>query len=296
MKQTILVAGGTGKVGEKIIKALIKRGANVRALVRPNSSSENREKLSEIGAEIVTAEMTDAAAIESACQGVSCVVSALSGMRNVIVDAQSQLLDAAVAAGVPRFIPSDYATDFTQAAEGENRSFDWHKEFYRYVDQSSIAATSIMNGAFADLILGPGAPLYDTQNNSVSYWGDKSDWKIDFSTTDDAAEYTAAAALDAETPRILRIASFQITPKELAAIGEEIYKRPFKLVQMGSMEELDASNRAARAADPGGEEEVLPVWQGMQYVHSMLSIQNKTLDNDRYPDVEWTSAKAALSI
>lgn len=295
MKQTILVAGGTGKVGEKIIKALIKRGANVRAIVRTNSTSKNQEKLSALGAEVVTADMTDAAALESACQGVSCVVSALSGLRNVIVDAQSKLLDAAVAAGVPRFIPSDYASDFTQLPEGENRSFDWHKEFYRYVDKSPIAATSIMNGAFADLILGPGAPLYDTKNNSVSYWGDKSDWKIDFSTTDDTADYTAAAALDAETPRILRIASFQITPKELAAVGEEIYKRPFKLVHMGSMEELSASNKAARAANPQGEEEVLPAWQGMQYVHSMLYIQNKTLDNDRYPDVEWTSAKEVLS-
>ncbi len=295
MKQTILVAGGTGKVGGKIIKGLIKRGATVRALVRPNSSSENKEKLSAIGAEIIVADMTDAAALEAACQGVSCVVSAVSGMRTAIVEVQSQLLDAAVAAGVPRFIPSDYATDFTQAAEGENRNFDWHKEFNRYIDQSPIAATSIMNGGFADLILGPGAPLYDTQNNSVSYWGDKSDWKVDFSTTDDAAEYTAAAALDAETPRILRIASFQITPKELAALGEEVYKKPFKLVQMGSMEELIASTKAARAADPASEEEDLPAWQAMQYVYSMLSIQNKTLDNDRYPDVEWISAKEALS-
>lgn len=177
MKQTILVAGGTGKVGEKIVKALIKRGANVRAIVRTNSASENQEKLSTIGAEVVISAMTTSAALEAACQGVFCVVSALSGMRNAIVDAQSQLLNAAVAAGVPRFIPSDYATDFTQAPEGENRSFDWHKEFYRYVDQSLIAATSIMNGAFADLILGPGAPLYDTKNNSVSYWGDKSDWE-----------------------------------------------------------------------------------------------------------------------
>lgn len=293
--KTILVAGGTGKVGEKIVKALIKRGANVRAIVRSSNASEKKEKLSALGAEVVIADMTDAAALESACQGVSCVVSALSGMRSAIVDAQSKLLDAAVAAGVPRFIPSDYATDFTQAPEGENRSFDWHREFYRHIDKSSIAATSIMNGAFADLILGPGAPLYNTQNDSISYWGDKADWKIDFSTTDDAADYTAAATLDSETPRILRIASFQITPKELAAVGEEVYKRPFKLVHMGSMEELSASNKEARAANPEGEEEVMPPWQAMQYVHSMLYVQNKTLDNDRYPDVEWTSAKEMLS-
>jgi nucleoside-diphosphate-sugar epimerase len=31
MKQTILVAGGTGNLGERIIRALIARGAEVRA-------------------------------------------------------------------------------------------------------------------------------------------------------------------------------------------------------------------------------------------------------------------------
>lgn len=291
----ILVAGGTGKVGEKIVKALIKRGAHVRAIVRNGSALEKKEKLSKIGAEIVVADMSDAAALESACQGVSCVVSALSGLHNVIVEAQSKLLDAAVAAGVPRFIPSDYASDFIRQPAGENRNFDLHREFQQYIDKSSIAATSIMNGAFADLILGPNSPLFDTQNNSVSYWGNKADWKIDFSTTDDAADYTAAAALDSETPKFLRIASFQITPKELAAVGKEIKKENFELAYMGSMEGLAASNKEARAANPEGEEEVMPAWQGMQYVYSMLYVQNEWLDNGRSPDVEWTSAEDVLS-
>jgi uncharacterized protein YbjT (DUF2867 family) len=295
MKPTILVAGGTGKVGEKIVKASIKRGANVRAVVRSGSALEKKEKLSALGAQVVVADMSDTAALESACQGVSCVVSALSGLRDVMVEAQTKLLEAAVAAGVPRFIPSDYSSDFTQLPEGENRNVDLHKEFQQYLDKSPIAATSIMNGAFADLILGLGAPLYDTENNSVSYWGDKADWKIDFSTTDDTADYTAAAALDSETPRILRIASFQITPKELAAVGEEIKQQPFKLVDMGSIEDLSASNKKARAANPAGEEEIMPAWQAMQYVYTMLYVQNKSLDNDRYPDVEWTSAKEMLS-
>jgi hypothetical protein len=46
-------------------------------------------------------------------------VSALSGLREVIVDAQKVLLDAAVAASVPRFIPSDYSLDFTEFKDGE---------------------------------------------------------------------------------------------------------------------------------------------------------------------------------
>jgi hypothetical protein len=48
------------------------------------------------------------------CRGAGCVVSALAGLRPVIVDTQSRLLEAAVAAGVKRLIPSDSSIDFTK--------------------------------------------------------------------------------------------------------------------------------------------------------------------------------------
>jgi NmrA-like family len=289
MKQTILVAGGTGNLGGRIVKALIARGAEVRAIVRNSSEPEKSEKLTELGAQVMSVDMSDVEALKQACQGASCVVSALSGLHETIVDSQTKLLDAAIAAGVPRFIPSDFASDFTKLPEGENRNFDLRKEFHQYLNKSSIAATSILNGAFTD-ILGYGTPVYDVKNYSVGYWGDKSDWKIDFTTMDNTADYTAAAALDASTPRILRIASFQISPNELVAVGTKVNQKEFKLVPMGSMEDFSASNKKDRAAHPEGEKEVFPAWQGKQYLHSMFSVQNTAIDNDRYPDVHWTSA------
>jgi NmrA-like family len=230
------------------------------------------------------------------------VVSALAGLHDVIVDSQIKLLEAAISAGVPRFIPSDYSSDFTKLPAGENRNFDLRKEFHQYLDKSPIAATSILNGAFAD-ILGYGTPVYNVKNYSVGYWGDKSDWKIDFTTMDDTADYTAAAALakpslgeiDPSTPRILRIASFQISPNELVAVGEEVKKTEFKLIPMGSMEDFSASNKQERSAHPEGEKELYSSWQGKQYLHSMFSVQNTPLDNNRYPDVLWTSAIDVLS-
>jgi hypothetical protein len=41
------------------------------------------------------------------------VVSALQGLRDVIVEMQTVLLYAAIKADAPRFIPSDYSIDFT---------------------------------------------------------------------------------------------------------------------------------------------------------------------------------------
>ena len=294
MKNKILVAGGTGNLGGRIIRDLIKRGAEVRAIVRQGTDSEKTEKLTNLGAEVIAVEISNAEEIKQACEGVTCVVSALSGLHEVIVAAQTQLLDAAIAAGVPRFIPSDFASDFTRLSEGDNRNFDLRKEFHKTLDKSPIASTSIMNGAFAD-ILTYGTPIYDFRNYSVGYWGDDADWKIDFTTMDNTADYTAAAALDSETPRVLRIASFQVSPKDLVSIGGEVKKQEFKLVSLGSLENFAAANKKARAANPEGEKEVFPDWQGKQYLHSMFSVHNETLDNDRYPDVEWTNAIEVIS-
>jgi hypothetical protein len=294
MPQKILVAGATGNLGERIVKALIKRGAEVRVLNRKETDPAKTKKLTDLGAEVVSVDMSDAEALKLACQDVSCVVSALAGLHDVIIDSQTLLLDAAIAADVPRFIPSDFSSDFTKMPEGENRNFDLRKEFHQYLDKSPIAATSILNGAFAD-ILSYGTPLYQPNDHSVGYWGDNPDWKIDFSTIDNTADYTAAAALDSTTPRILRIASFQISPNELIALGEEVKKTKFKLVPIGSLEDFSASNKRERAANPEGEKELYPQWQGSQYLHSMFVVQNQSLDNDRYPDVKWTSAIEVIS-
>lgn len=294
MKNKILVAGGTGNLGGRIIRDLIKRGAKVRAIVRSETEPEKIDKLKQLGAEVISVDMSNAEELKKACEGASCVVSALSGLRETILEAQTQLLDAAIAAGVPRFIPSDFAADFTRLPEGDNRNFDLRKEFHEILDESRIALTSIMNGAFAD-ILSYGTPLYDFKNYTVGYWGDDPDWKMDFTTMDNTADYTAAVALDSETPRVLRIAGFQVSPKDLVKIGGEVKGQEFKLVPMRSLEDFAAANKKARAENPEGEKEVFPDWQGKQYLHSMFSVHNETLDNDRYPDVKWTSANDIIS-
>ena len=294
MKQTILVAGGTGNLGGRIVRDLIKKGAEVRAIVRPETDAEKVEKLKNLGAQIVEVEMKNAEALKQACEGISCIVSALSGLRETIVDAQTRLLDAAIATDVPRFIPSDFAADFTRLAEGNNRNFDLRKEFHKILDKSPIRSTSIMNGAFAD-ILTYGTPIYDFRNYTVGYWGDDADWKMDFTTMDNTADYAAAAALDSDPPRVLRIADFQVSPQDLVKIGEEVKGKEFKLIPMGSLEDFAAQNKKDRAANPEGETEVFPDWQGRQYLHSMFSVHNQTLDNARYADVEWTSAIDVIS-
>ena len=290
---TILVAGATGNLGGRIVRELIKRGANVRAIVRASADAQKLDNLRQQGVEVIEGDMNDVALLTKACTGVSCIVSALQGLHDVLVDTQSKLLDAALVAGVPRFIPSDYSTDFTKQPTGENRNFDLRKEFMAYIDTKSIAATSIMNGAFAEILF-YGTPLLDFKNKQVGYW-ENADWRIDFTTMDNTAAFTADAALDDSTPRILRIASFQLSPNELAKVAEEVTHTHYQAVQLGSLDDLAAYNKRERAAHPEGEQEIYPRWQQSQYQQSMFTIQHETLDNDRYTDIEWMSPQEWLS-
>jgi len=294
MENLILVAGGTGDLGNRIIKALLKRNANVIAIVRHTSDSPKVEELEKIGVKVIKVDMSSIAELTAACKGVTRVVSALAGLRETIVEVQSMLLDAAVAAGVFSFIPSDYSSDFNQIAEGENRNFDLRKEFHKKLDVAPIAATSIMNGAFADVLF-YNTPFFNLKDNSVGYWGDDADFKVDFTTKDDTVSFTAAVALDDTAPEILRIASFQISPNELVAMANIIKSTAFKLMPMGTLEVLSAHNKKERAANPQGENELYPKWQGSQYMHSMFTAQNNLLDNNRYPGLTWSSAEAILS-
>lgn len=286
--QTVALAGIGGDLGGRIAAALVARGVRVRALVRSGST------VPVPGVTAVSVDYADAASLVAACRGADCVVSALNGLEPVILDAQGRLLDAAVVAGVPRFIPSDFSLDFTGTQPGDNRNLDLRRAFMARVDRTPIRATSILNGAFADLLTGD-APIVLQRPRKVLYWGD-ADQLFDFTTKDDVARYTASAALDPAAPRFLRIAGDVVTARELAATMSDLTGRPFGLWRAGGLGRLGLLIRVVRALTPASDA-VFPAWQGMQYLRDMASGRGKLapLDNDRYGTVSWTDARTVLA-
>lgn len=293
MKQTILVAGGTGNLGERIVRALLARNAEVRILARLSSDSKKLKQLETLGAIILKIDMTDTEEITKACVGVSCVVSALAGLRDVVIDIQRKLLAGAVAAGVPRFIPSDYSLDFTQLSPGSNRNLDLRREFHTYLDKAPIAATSIFNGPFTELLTRE-MPMIVSKINTVVYWGD-ADQKMDFTTMDDTAAFTAEAAMDYSTPRYLWIAGDQISARDIRNAQSELTGKKFYLVRAGGLGLLNSFIKIGRTISPA-EKDLYPAWQGMQYMRDMAEgkAKVKLYDNDRYGDTKWTKVKDVL--
>jgi nucleoside-diphosphate-sugar epimerase len=289
-----VVAGASGNLGHRIVEALVARDARVRALVRRGGAPKARDRLRALGASVEEVDFSEPASLARACAGGACVVSALSGLRDVIVGAQSQLLDAAVAAGVPRFIPSDYCIDYTTLARGGNRNLDLRAEFRARLDDAPIAATSVLNGMFTDLLVGP-APVVLFPLRRVLYWGD-ADQPLDFTTIADSAAVTAAAALDSRTPRFLRVAGDVVTARELARAASDATGHRFRLFRAGGLRRLEWLIRIARRLAPG-RGQTFPPWQGMQYLRDMFSGRAKLapLDNARFPEVRWTLVREVLA-
>jgi nucleoside-diphosphate-sugar epimerase len=288
------VAGAAGNLGGRITSALLERGASVTALVRHGTARDKIERLKELGAAIASVDLSNDSEVTPACSGASCVVSALQGLRGVIVETQTLLLGAAIKAGVPRFIPSDYSIDFTKFPPGENRNLDLRRDFHQRLDKASISATTIFNGAFADMLTGQ-MPLILFKLRRVLYWGN-ADQRMDFTTIDDTAAFTASAALDPSTPRILRIAGDQLSARELTAVVSEVTGRRFRLFRAGGLGMLGMLIKVARMVAPA-EKDIFPAWQGMQYMRNMFDGRAKLepLDNDRYPGIRWTTARDVLS-
>ncbi|RYY41706.1 MAG: NAD-dependent epimerase/dehydratase family protein [Chitinophagaceae bacterium] len=287
----VIVAGATGHLGRRIVQHLLQRGAQVRALVRKGTHAAHPELA---GATIFEVDYTRADSLIHACTGGNCIVSALSGLEDVIVAAQTRLLEAAVRTGVPRFIPSDYCIDYRGLQSGTNRNLDLRRRFAQRIDAAPIRATGILNGMFSDLLTGQ-APLVLRKQHRILYWGDATQ-PLDFTTMDDTAAYTAAAALDESAPRYLQIAGDVLTIEGLRRAAEAATGEPFRRLRAGGLGVLKGMIATTKFLMPA-RKEVFPPWQGMQYLRDMLSGEAKLheLQNDRYSDLRWKSVQEVLA-
>jgi len=106
----ILVTGGTGFVGPKIVHALRAEEKPVRALVRDPSSSSAR-RLSAWGCELVQGDATDPESLRRATEGADAVVHLIAliagkpkEFERVMSQGTGDLVTAAKEAGVSRFV------------------------------------------------------------------------------------------------------------------------------------------------------------------------------------------------
>jgi len=177
----VFVTGGSGFLGAAVVGRLLERGAEVEALAR---SEEAAAKLARLGARPVRGGVTDSDALHVAMRGADAVYH-IAGMYRIgikqseheamfqaNVDGTTLVLDAAIAAAVPRIV---YVSTVGVFGNTRDKVVD---ETYQRPDRSFVSyydATKYMAHGIAVSRAAAGAPLVIVQPGAVYGPGDHSE-------------------------------------------------------------------------------------------------------------------------
>ncbi|KAL0941698.1 isoflavone reductase family protein [Colletotrichum truncatum] len=165
--QKVAVAGATGNVGSHVLKALIQDGFQVTVLTRKQGSFPD-------GVTVKVIDYNSYDALKEAFQGHEAFVDCTL----VQDDTPARMIDAAAAAGVYRYIPSDFSLDFNNPKP--HTLPIWFKKdandkhLLSKCQSTQMTWSIICNGAFLDYTLRTGFLNIDIYNKKVNYMNDGS--------------------------------------------------------------------------------------------------------------------------
>jgi uncharacterized protein YbjT (DUF2867 family) len=227
----VLVVGGTGFLGRKVVAALFSRGKAVRALVRPGS---NASVLGSPEVEVVRGDMLDRPSLDAAMQGTDAVLTSAAGYTRrrktdtaeTDVVGNRNLVEAAQAAGVRRFV----FTSILTCDQTPDVPHFWHKALTeRYLAEIGVPYVALRPGAFLDqfLLMMPGGGVASGRLMSFG----SPDVALTYVLTADVAD-NLAAAVDApgiDGEHIDLGWDRPVTTRELASLAAARLGRPIKV-------------------------------------------------------------------
>ncbi|KAK1975801.1 NmrA-like family protein [Colletotrichum cereale] len=234
--KNVLVVGASGSVGRPTVKALLEESFQVTGLTRQSSSATLPE-----GVRHLTSDFSEASLIET-FRNQDAVVSAVTSSQSDALVLQKTLVDAAIAAGVKVFVPSEYGVDTADGTAPQYiPSLTDKIEVVKYLKerQGKISWTAIVTGAILDWGLKvPGFGGLDAAARTVTIF-DGGDIPFDATNLDQVGK---AIAETLKRPDLTRnqhvyVNSFTVTQNKVLAALEKATGDKFAVSQ-GSVEEL----------------------------------------------------------
>ena len=145
--KTVTVAGVTGAIGPAVVEALCEAGFEVQALTRATPVKNALHA----NAAIIEIDYRDEQRLQELLVGQDAVISALGDSAGA-VEAQEALIHVSVAAGVKRFIPSEFGSD---TANERVRSFPFFADKIRHQKLLERAALESPEFTYSYMITGP---------------------------------------------------------------------------------------------------------------------------------------------
>jgi NADH dehydrogenase len=248
------VVGATGLLGSEICRLLTAAGKPVTALYRAASDPTKVEALRGLGVELVQGDVRDRASLEEACRGVRAVISTASSMpfsyqsgendiRKVDLEGLMDLIVAAQAADVPRFIYTSFSGQIDLGFPLRNAK----RAVEQRLRDSGLVFTILRPSYFMEVWLSP-AVGFDAAGASATIYGSGEN-PISWISLQDVAQF-AVQAVDVPVARYATLelgGPEALTPLQVVDIFEEIVGRSFEVTRVP--EEILAAQQQA-ATDP----------------------------------------------
>ncbi|GAB7363230.1 hypothetical protein MBLNU230_g3512t1 [Neophaeotheca triangularis] len=145
--KNVALAGATGNLGAPVLSALLSANIfNITVLTRTNSDSTFPPTV-----KVARVDYNSITSLTAALQGQDAVIS---NVNSAGVEQQQLLIDAAVSAGVQRFIPSEFGCDTTNPKAAQLPVYKSKVETAKYLEakaqESGLTYTLVLNSAFLD--------------------------------------------------------------------------------------------------------------------------------------------------
>ncbi|RSM02889.1 hypothetical protein CEP52_007707 [Fusarium oligoseptatum] len=165
--KTVAIAGASGDLGSHVFKKFAASKFTIKVLKRAGSESTFPE-----GTEVVEVDYSSVDSLTAALKGQDAVVSTLTTLA---AGAQETLIDAAVAAGVKRFIPSEFGSNLdipsVRALPLFGAKVAVQEKLKALAAEGKISYTFVYNSVFLDwatLIDGGNSEFSTTSLDSVA--------------------------------------------------------------------------------------------------------------------------------
>lgn len=307
-KSKVLIIGGTGYLGKRLVKASLGQGHVTYVLHRPEIGVDIEKvqmllSFKEQGAHLVSGSFEDHGSLVNAVKLVDVVICAISGVhiRSHQILLQLKLVEAIKEAGnVKRFLPSEFGTDparMGNAMEPGRVTFDDKMVVRKAIEDAEIPYTYVSANCFAGYFLGglcqPGKILPSWDN--VVLLGDGNQKAI-YVDEDDIANYTIKTIDDPRTLNktlYIRPPKNILSQKEVVQIWEKLIGKELQKSSISKEDFLDLINGQDYAEQVGLTHYYHVCYEGCL---ANFKIDHKEGEeaSQLYPEIKYTSVDEYL--
>eukprot|EP01119_Soliformovum_irregulare_P018835 TRINITY_DN5851_c0_g1_i2.p1 TRINITY_DN5851_c0_g1~~TRINITY_DN5851_c0_g1_i2.p1 ORF type:complete len:314 (-),score=89.95 TRINITY_DN5851_c0_g1_i2:56-997(-) len=286
MVSKVLITGATGDLGEKIAHAFLKKPQEFETtlIIRKEGIANKREKVDQFrakGAKIIEGDLDNLEDLARACKGQDYVVSS-AAIVHLYAGQETKLIKAAHEAGVKRFMPSQYTSDYNLLPKEELMTAIHYEHLIgavQKIEETGMEWTCILNGNFNQYqyckLQG-----FDPQAGIVTCVED-GNHKISAMSTEDIGRFIPEIIVDPFAKnRYIRLEGHTYTRRQIKTIAEEIWGKKFELINF-TIDEI-----IKQREDNGKFDETwAPRYQELFYKWNRMANFEGISDNWRYPNV-----------